>query len=495
MPLKADALSDYYVSVQALNKSKKNASRDCASSLRYFLAISICLMLAGCGGDPLPDDPTPTPKPPSSEELETTKTAITYQIDNAELCKKTTDDCDWSTLTFTPTTASSNSLGKRVLILDNGMLPASVTRYQNRVLAQYDFDNEGHLEEVAPELNVPTQLIPIFEIIWAYTDFISAYDLQDLQSKYLEKFSILGMPGHGESIFTYIAETSPGSQFVLIDHQYDEVFNLTPAWCEQITGEVQTKEEALSYLDHQYDRFLEDLTQIVHTHNVSFINASFGYEPDNARSLLEHYCNIDDYGPITDEVVNDVVNVEHAFLRGVSQLNNQSAGLGIRDEVVLVQAGINSPVPLVENDARYPVDCDPNMVQRLRVADYDNFKADVPVAGSQDTGILSDLERNALACTDVYLTLGYGTPHYTVREERERSFKSTLLGIGWAPHVFPPTSSFAAPVALSRLINLEQQQSKILSASELIQLLTVNGTVKIQDPIQHEQFELNRLQP
>ncbi len=484
-----------------LNNSFKyrKSVRSMQSSIKLVsFAVSICLALTGCGGDPLPDGQSPNPRPPSddtpSAELEEIKTTIVNQIDNASLCKKVTDECDWSMLTFSPTDATSASLGKRVLILDEGMIAPSVTRYQTRVLAQYDFNAEGHLQVAAPEVNLPTELIPVFETIWEHADFISAGALQDIQSKYLEKFSILGMPGHGESIFTYIAETSPESQFVLVDYKYDKALKLTPSWCEQLTGEASAKESAFGYLESQYDQLLQDISQLVQVHHISFINASLGFAPGVARTLIEYYCTPEDYGPISDDIINDVVSIEHTFLRGLSELTNQSSGLGIRDDVILVQAGIASPVPLVEGDPQYPVDCDSSMTQRLRVADYDNFKADVPPEGSQEMDILSTSERNSLACTDLYLTLGFGTLPYPMREERERSFKGTLLGIGWAPHPFPPTPSFAAPVALSRLIHLEQQQAELLSAEALISLLTHQGRVKIQDPIQHEQFELFRLQ-
>ncbi len=433
--------------------------------------------------------PGPDVKVPGDVDIDGLISSLLDKITGSPKCNTPESNCTMEDLTFEAEQSSTASLGQRILILDQGMLGASVTRYRHRMLAHYQIDDQARLVQYEPVLTLPTVAKEVLMGLSDYPEHIPAASLQTLQAPYFEKFDFPAEAGHGDAIFAFLTESSPESQFVIGPSPLGDVWVEGIAWCDAIQGDSEQRDMALGQLEERFDMYFESLEQLVRLHQISFINASWGFERSAAQRRLQILCD----GYSEETAVDQLLQIFGRFLNKFDTLTNEGQTYGIRPEVILVQAGVKSENILVENDVNYPSDCDSSLKHRLRVGAYLDYSANIAPEGSNSTDHLSPVELNALACTDVYITLGQGTAHFSIRDKREKALGDSPLGLGWGPLTWPPALSFAAPVSLSSLLSFEQNLGMTLSAEQLLSAYTRDGEALIQDPIQHDLFQFSEL--
>jgi hypothetical protein len=389
------------------------------------------------------------------------------------------------TLRFTPAPMLPTSAGRRILVLDQGMLLAATARYPSRVLAQVQIESDGRYQEYLPEVSMSKDAFHIFAAIDRSSTRLTASALQPLQSPFLDGPGGV-IPdeywaGHGNPIFDFLAEAVPTAQFVIGQHDQSALWG--PRACELVASDASVSTSAIQELAARYDASFSSLQDLVERYQLDFINASWGLNRREAVDLFTDLC-----GSIPAEtVLSQVLELEATMMRRMGTLR-VGTGTSARDVITVQAATFSRDQVLAEGDPDHPSDCDSTIPHRLRVGSFFNLTTQIPVDGSGDLSYLGAAEANARACTDIFIDLGYD---YGVvnRTERARSLQDTFFGIGWAPMAWPPTTSFAAPVALAELIWFRDQHKELSSGEALLDAYTGSGTRPIRDPIQNDNFE------
>ena len=450
---------------------------------RSLLSAS-ALLLLGCNTSPAAPSCL---SDPSLDKL----VADLKGISDASPCRHDQTDagaCEMADLIFTPGKPRAESRGRRILVLDDGMVLAATARYPSRVLAQAQIGSDGSYEEYLPQVTLPKDALRIFSAIEQSPAFVSAGALQPLQESFLAgpggRIPDKYWEGHGNPIFGFLAEAAPLAQFVVGQHGYPERWGSRV--CELTSSEPAVADAALQELSARYDRFFASIQQLVERFEIDFINASWGLSRREAQALFNGLC-----GSLpADDRISQVLQIEATLMRRMGQMKvtGHASGQSLRDVITVQAATFNRDRALTEGDPDYPADCDSTIPNRLRAGSFFDLTTAIPPEGTSDMSYLDAAKANGRACTDAFINLGYDFGVPNDRDERARALQDTFFGIGWAQMAWPPTTSFAAPVALAHLIWLQGGQGGTLSAGDLLDAYTGGGARPVQDPVQNETF-------
>jgi hypothetical protein len=391
-----------------------------------------------------------------------------------------TSACEWAGYDVGPSQFNmARSTGEAVLVIDDfgaGLYPELV-RYRNRLLGFYSIDGE---QVAAQSLSVrlPKRLGDAL-VSFAGPEFIPASALAALggaAGAAYQKLNLLYY-GHGGVVFAHLVELVPEQPLVLLEMTH--LFDLPPALCDSID------DQTLAAATAHYTSLAASLRQVMTTHNVRFINASFGSTAPTLATEWSRTCS-------TAVPSNDALDrVLHIYDPIYDLLFNT-------DGVIAAHAAANlgSPAdyPFDQVSATYPNRVRVGFISSLRSGLDELGRGTVqkaeqfPVDGDADVYLNWECEPGDVppACAD---------PHYQLAGEYG-------LGTGTVPIM---SSSYVDPLGLARLVNLRyanhstEPMSNALVQSlerELTPSLCGDGGAQpcvYQDPIAHRQLEPYRL--
>jgi len=137
--------------------------------------------------------------------------------------------------------------------------------------------------------------------------------------------------------------------------------------------------------------------------------------------------------------------------------------------------------PGTDPDARR-LDC-AQIPHRVRVFSVPYIGTAVPAEGSHDYSLLPTSIAN-LGCSDVFIVMGYTSIFDPTRGDQY--FPSMPFGLGRAPRpAWPPTSSFANPIALAHFARIEAEHPSA-TTDDWLDVLTDGWSQPILDPLLHD---------
>ena len=349
------------------------------------------------------------------------------------------ESCPMTTVVAAPGMARPSSQGQRILLIDDGIIFAASTRYASRTLAFLETDQNGSYSESAPAFDMPAEAYEILKKVDEVSPPVSGYDLNlvlPFADKFLTKLPEMWV-GHGTDIQAFLAEKVPDAQFVVSESKLE-----FRALCGLLDDD--TAEGEWADLEERFAAARSSVTEAIIKYGVNFVHLSWGVERAGLVRDFEQDC-----GALPSRAVTDRIQQMYAELFRAITLIVTPGACGRPQPVLLFQAGASASTP-----EDYLLDCT-DIPGRIRVYTAAFAGYDVLPGGSHDYTLLSAPEQAAMGCNDVYMVMGY---EGIFGEPRPEYFQSLSLGLGPAPRpAWPPSSSFANPVALAHFIYLSKR--------------------------------------
>ncbi|WP_141730759.1 hypothetical protein [Oligoflexus tunisiensis] len=409
----------------------------------------------------------------SGEGLEEFQRELLQKI-SASTCPGT---CPLENLELTPGAARAESLGQRILLIDDAVDLPAFTRYRSRTLASLRLHPSGRYEETHWKTSINRDALGILEQVNNYKNFIPVACL-DVALPFLEKFGaqLPQLTGHGMDILPSLADANPKAQFVVSEDQLSDVLT-KDRLCPLLNDDVG----AWSQLDEAISHMEESLVAAIQKHAINYVHLSWGLEDKGLRERFK-MCGLQQPSV---EIIQKILDRYAMLFERMTQLRSPTD----RGEqpVYIFQAAPSASYTLQENDPNYALDCRliPGRI-RVNAASYHGF--DIPDAGSSGAHALAAHESNGKACTNFYIVTGYkGLFDPEARRER---IPSAPLGLGYLPAPsWPSASSFANPLGLS-LFLYQRQLSPQAGHEEVLQGLLGQGSPRVYDPLLHKQLQI-----
>jgi hypothetical protein len=382
------------------------------------------------------------------------------------------DNCPMTTVTASPAKPQASSRGQRVLLIDDGIIFSATTRYATRTLAFLKADEDGFYHEYTPSFYMPQEAYEILKKVDAVTPPLSAYRLnlaQPFADKFIKKLSESWF-GHGSDIQAFLAEKVPNLQFVVSESklEYKDLCGLL---------DENRADNQWATLESRFTATQKSITELITKYEVNYVHLSWGVEYKGLVRDFEINCKQLPTRAVTDRIQE----MYKGLFRAMTALATPGAN-GLPQPVLLFQAGAAANPP---DD--YLLDC-ATIPGRIRVYSSSYTGDAVPLGGSHDYALLSPSELAGRDCNDVYMVMGYesifGVP-------RAAYFSTLYLGLGEAPRpTWPPSSSFANPIALAHYICLSKRYPGE-SATFWMNRLTDSFSKPILDPLLYNEFPIN----
>ena len=379
------------------------------------------------------------------------------------------ESCPMTTVVAGPGVARASSQGQRILVIDDGILFAAATRYASRTLAFLETNEDSFYSEYTPSFDMPAEAYEILKKVDEASPPASGYDL-NLVLPFAEKF-LTKLPetwtGHGSDIQAFLAEKVPEAQYVVSESKLE-----FRDMCGLLDEDMAEAEWAR--LEERFAAVQSSIAGAILRYGVNFVHLSWGIERAGLVRDFEQDC-----GRSPSRSVVDRIQDMYAELFRAMTLLMTPGACGRPQPVLLFQAGASASAP-----EDYLLDCI-DIPGRMRVYSAAYVGQDVLSGGSHDYTLLSVSEQAAMGCNDVYMVMGYES---IFGEPREEHFQSLSLGLGPAPSpAWPPSSSFANPVALSHFIFLSMQYPEH-ALMFWVDRLTDSWSKPILDPLLHGEF-------
>jgi len=382
-------------------------------------------------------------------------------------------NCARETVGFKRKTGRVSSIGRRVLMYENGLKNLAFVRYKSRVLDYLEANSSGKLSTTQKTIQIPKALNTIWSSILDDSNpMLTSMTLGSLATKFKTAFSKSTIfAGHGTPIFTKIADSIPEAEFVIVEsEEKDEAQHL----CDAASG---SNPKALTTF---VSNLAQSLIEEIKDQRIDYVNLSMGHTVQALKAQANQFCP--ELALSTEQL--------HAALQ--IWLQHFYIPLSSLDGVVLVQAATQSVRPLAPFDSEYAADCI-DLPNRLRVGSF-SPPADLEIAkdGTNDFNLLESAEANALPCTDLYIAGPddaidrASTP--PERYQKYASFTATTFGCG---PLWPTYPSWAAPIAVVYLIKLNEAMPAGTTTAELIAAATNYGMGRLKDPARHELYPPN----
>jgi hypothetical protein len=369
-----------------------------------------------------------------------------------------------------------------VMLVDE--LPAltlGAIRYQHRIAGYYRWTPEGTLDDRPFELEAPRTLREILTSLQT-PEFVPAERYVSLAPTLLRQYTSTNKNSllHGTLTFNILAEHLPKHAIVLVNApQLDTALG----GCDAI-GSADT----IAKIRYRYESFANDIRSIIKKHNVRYVNLSAGTDiPGLKRNWRDLKCS----GPMPSD---------DFFRSYLEALAPKYEALFATPNVIATQAASYDIFPAADA----PFDqTSPRFYNRVRVG-----ALAVLESGLDEVGIGPSYDfakfRPAFGGADVYVNTGIFD-----RRGKELASMPLLMADGFGTTVFPAapgtSTSWAAPLALSRLVSLRESRHAGVPFDDaliatLFDELAPRGCDTLpdqrcifQDPLKHGQTEDLRL--
>jgi len=385
------------------------------------------------------------------------------------------DDIDWCDtvcVALEAKSASPSSLGQRILVIDLGMVLPAYTRYKSRVLEHFVLDERGFYRSSKQEIRIPRTIFAVLsEILDDQNPATTAHQLNPVSSLFDKHNKVNNsLVQHGDEIFATLADLNPEAEFVIAN-----------------LGSTPKEDFCSANEDHaafeRYGTFIRNsavsLQSIIEKHGINFVNMSFGYSEETFMRIWRDSCS-------------GKSQPERAFFLNIHEMyfRNFYEPLFSLDNVVFVQAAPYSYYDLEESSSEFYSDCQ-SVPNRIRVAGFSAKEPHLPILGADDEHLLSSSVKGALGCTDIAINFGISAKR--PYEDGPFPVMTTINGFGASSLGTRPSSSSAAPIALSYMIYLKKSGDVQGEGTFFVDNFKKYHQGKLVEPARYRQFEINRL--
>jgi hypothetical protein len=412
--------------------------------------------------------PVPTDAPEAGVDLAALRRRVLAAIESSR-CPG--DPCPLVTVTPEPASATPASRGQRILLFDDAILTAAATRYRSRTLAYITSGPGGAYREFAPSVTIGRDAHEILRMVDEVPGEVASKDL-DAAVPFLQKFGELipGIDGHGADILPFLAERVPDAQFVIAD----DLRHLGPEVdCDMLVP--ARREAAFQAFSERVGALGESLVRVIERHGVNFLHLSWGFAHADLLDDFQRKCGKAAEAAEAARIMETYVGL----FRRLTALVTPGAG-GEPRPVLVFQAGKAVSRPDLD-----VLDC-AEIAGRIRAYSLPYTGTAVPCSGSRDLSLLKPELRTRTGCLDIFMVMGYEGLLGPLRPGRYFPFAQLGLGEGLEP-AWPPTPSFANPIALAHFLFLVQRRPEQTTAVWLRDF-TQGGAKPIWDPLLHDTF-------
>ncbi len=464
--------------------------------MRQGVSLLLCSMLWACGGGG--SSTAPADKPPVQPE-QPSQPALLQQRLTAWLpaqqdwlaslsCPATgchTVSVSFSSRRFEPQQLRSD---QTIAVLDDGGLAyLAVLPYRQRIKSYWQVNAQGRFAEADPVVAVPDFVPALYDRLRQFHQpaggFVPASWLTPLQNQLNKLAPGFTSPfsGHGSVALRYLAEHNPQAELVVV--QLPELLQLFNR--EFCAGDVAALQQQVSAISQQ---FYQD---VIIGQDVEWLNMSAGYDHRSLKAALQR-C------PQAPEPAT------HAALLAALQPFYQM--LFTSPKLLGVQAGVVN-----NNPALFPLD-QPLLAHRIRAGFFNTGLGRSQLdANGVPQGALPALpadQANSLEVLDVRVNFASDNREFPCQLPAYGYKLPSISGLAYGP-LCDDQTSWAAPVVLSRLIQLRQSRFADIAWSDALIGQLKNAltpalcsypaagaakTCKLQDPLLHRQHEVFRLQ-
>lgn len=371
---------------------------------------------------------------------------------------------------------------------DGGMAYLAVLPYRQRIKSYWQVNASGRFAEADPMVTVPDFVPALYDRLRQFHQpggggFVPASWLAALQTQLNKLAPGFTSPfsGHGSVALRYLAEHNPQAELVVV--QLPELLQLFSS--EFCAGDVTALQQKVTAISQQ---FYQD---VIIGQDVEWLNMSAGYDHRSLKAALQR-C------PQAPEPA------KHAALLAALQPFYQM--LFASPKLLGVQAGVVN-----NNPAQFPLD-QPLLPHRIRAGFFNTGLSSSQLdANGVPQGALPAVpadQANSLDVLDVLVNFASDNREFPCQLPAYGYKLPSISGLAYGP-LCDDQTSWAAPVVLSRLIQLRQSRFAEIAwsdalISQLKSALTpalcsypaagAAKTCKLQDPLLHRQHEVFRLQ-
>jgi hypothetical protein len=416
-------------------------------ALKWLSIVIISSFLLSCGtGDNSGaiTQPPDTP-PPSSwidiltdreQPLDARKAAALKGIEQDTCFRQQADKagCQWMNFAIEPHHAETKYVGTEAVLIIDEMVPAvEMLRSRDRVLGFYRIEGSGDIERVPMEWTLPS----VFgEIVTAFSGspYIPPDELaqvgEALYSTYEEEVPVFG--SHGLAVYNIMIDRIPDTPIVLLDNNLLSFNRGVPEnFCA--VADEQQREVQLSLLRARSETFAEAFRQLLISHNIRYINVSWGY---TLQTVLGPWSKVCGSEPPSESILLAILN---AYQPVFDALFNTP-------EVFSAHAAYK-----LGNERHFPFDQpSPDYPNRARIGVFSHLGKDIPVVGMIEAPVGSN-PIPAAGDAEFYINSGCSVQGTC----RQLAPLTMNVRYGMDRVVFPLSqTSFSAPLFLAQFINL-----------------------------------------
>jgi hypothetical protein len=171
-------------------------------------------------------------------------------------------NCPLEEVELAPAAARAESIGQRILLIDDAVDLPAFTRYQSRTLASLKLRPSGRYEETNWRASINPDALETLQQVNSQEKFVPAACL-DVAMPFLEKFGaqLPQLTGHGMDILPSLADANPKAQFVVSEDQLSDVLS-KDRLCPLLNDEAV----AWAQLDAAIDQMEESLVSTIQKH-------------------------------------------------------------------------------------------------------------------------------------------------------------------------------------------------------------------------------------
>lgn len=458
------------------------------------VSLTLPLLLAACSGGgsggsvsapaPTPSSspsPTPTPTPtatgdPLDQAINDAATAIL-----ADPCRTEGAACAWTEHAYSPAEFAMTPGGdEAILIVDDlPRLPVRAIRFRKHIKGYYRLSAGGTMAAAPTTWRIPTALWNALDR-FSGPEFVPSQRLKPIGSAADQAYARIAFDniGHGSTVFSLIADSSPRQPLVLLDAV--DLHTLAPSDYCDTSGDVAVQ----ARLVQTAERSANAITALMRANNIRYVNYSAGHSFQTVRDGWAAKCA----KPLPAESVLRDRLAAHAPIY---------AALFATPGVLAVQAASETSGL---NDAPYDQRI-PAHYNRIRIGYFAALASGLDEQGRGDLAALQGWPARADA--DLFVNTG-------ALPARPWPFNRTplLLSDGFSTALTPittPFTSWVAPLALARMIHLRTSRfgDRTFNDALIADLFAAatpplcpgqwNSACAFQDPMLHGQTEAVRL--
>jgi hypothetical protein len=396
------------------------------------------------------------------------------------------DDDALSPIRFVPAAPRPESIGQRILILEDHIVPpSSLLRYRHRVLEflKVSFESPQRYSTFVPRAEANSRLARISDYLAGLPYHVPVRSLVDLKEmllpiRTLDLKNDEQLQAHVGVVFDLLADLNPEAQFVLAEIPFAKIPK--ELFCHF------DEDESLPRIEGFLDRSFSSLQQAIQRNGITHVNISYEPSRGSIRANFREFCGRElDW--IDGRTVDALLYTYAGFYERLSQVPG----------AVVFKSLPNSPErwsdPSSESDL---LDCTP-YANFVRVGFFARANSRLGEEGGAYDRVKAFAGQGGNSrCASVFVNGGFegDNPELTGRYGPRPLFKR-FWGLTFSPEKEGMATSWAAPLALSHSIFLAHafadEMGRAPTREELLQRLTHGQASWMIDPLLHDQFELN----